>query len=1206
MSNCIEPSNLQIIPSYEGEILSLDVCIYQAVNIDNVLVWQEQYFDPNKKINVFTVNTTTGGGRPCFPACAAGFNCCDGYCVFYNDYYNCGTCGNRTGLGQICCQGVLVSTNENCGGCGRNCNGKTCCVANGVSSCIDLTSDDRNCGSCGKVCGAGETCCNGTCKNVGWLDDACENCNGPCTGGTKCCGGHCVDLQTDETNCGSCYNNITSDPVLNTCCSGVGVDLYNDAQNCGSCGNDCGDNHVCLNGYCYDLASCDYLYGVCEGYGEICCAPYSPFVPNRAGCIDPQSDYWNCGTCGNACTGDTTCCNGECINYQTDPQNCGECGNDCTDNQTGYGSLCCGGVCKTGVDNNNCGTCGNVCPSGTYCCYGTCIDIMNDNTNCGTCRHPETNPLQSYPSCVDGKQCCGGSCTDLQASLTHCGACYNECFVTIGGFTSNAKKLFSFGTDEFGGYWQILSVECASGSCVQFEGIKVRDPGCLDPQDACNSQSNCCPDPEGGLTPICISKTDPSNCGACGNVCDAGKTCCEKDGAYSCIDTQADNSNCGSCNNQCGTGTNCCDGECVNYSSDESNCGACGVACGVDEICCNGVCKNTKTDRNNCGACGTICLSGMCCDGNCCSSEQASCCPNSDPSLPKVCSILSQDESNCGTCGNVCAIGETCCNGECINLNTDESNCGTCYNSCLAGYTCCDGVCKELSQDVENCGSCNYACGEQDICCNGVCYNYFSDEEHCGSCTNACDEGETCCNGTCVNLNTGSGGSCGACGVTCLYGTICCSGICKDLLSDEANCGTCGNACGAGQTCCNGACVDLETDQNNCGSCGVNVYYGYSCCNGNMVNQLGNNFNCGSCGTTCGEGEACCNGNCVDILDSTANCGGCQLQCPSPIAKCCDGDCKSILFDIFNCGDCGTICVPPQTCYYGTCVDAPPTPPYVPTLPNIPIVPPPSIPACEFCCEITGGLNGQNISALPLTVNLTYDQYFEFQFNTALNITIYESGISSIQNCNVFDSKLFDLSDFLSENTNITPYQFDLSPSCSQGIPYFGLNNFNYNWVCPTQSLMPFIFKVKNNLAEDFSIVIDFNKIDIGPWCCTQTLPVNEQTGLFPDIIKKSVTINFIANVPNIPTFESITSTLDGFTIQIGNYDANFTYSYQSGGNYTVTISNTGLVTVSGMPANTFDTIRISTTRTNYDSKYAEIQGSSLSDPTICRIGGLI
>jgi len=42
------------------------------------------------------------------------------------------------------------------------------------------------------------------------------------------------------------------------------------------------------------------------------------------------------------------------------------------------------------------------------------------------------------------------------------------------------------------------------------------------------------------------------------------------------------------------------------------------------------------------------------------------------------------------------------------------------------------------------------------------------------------------------------------------------------------------------------------------------------------------------------------------------------------------------------------------------------------------------------------------------------------------------------------------------------------------------------------------------------------------------------------------------------------------------------------------------------MPANTFDTIRISTTRTNYDSKYAEIQGSSLSDPTICRIGGLV
>jgi len=111
---------------------------------------------------------------------------------------------------------------------------------------------------------------------------------------------------------------------------------------------------------------------------------------------------------------------------------------------------------------------------------------------------------------------------------------------------------------------------------------------------------------------------------------------------------------------------------------------------------------------------------------------------------------------------------------------------------------------------------------------------------------------------------------------------------------------------------------------------------------------------------------------------------------------------------------------------------------------------------------------------------------------------------------------------------------------------------------------------------------------------------------LFPNIIKKSVTVNFIANVANTPAFGSVISTLDGFTVQITNYDANFTYSYQSGGNYTVTISNTGLVTVSGMPDSAFDTIRISTARTNYDSKYAEIQGSSLSDPTICRLGGLI
>ena len=82
--------------------------------------------------------------------------------------------------------------------------------------------------------------------------------------------------------------------------------------------------------------------------------------------------------------------------------------------------------------------------------------------------------------------------------------------------------------------------------------------------------------------------------------------------------------------------------------------------------------------------------------------------------------------------------------------------------------------------------------------------------------------------------------------------------------------------------------------------------------------------------------------------------------------------------------------------------------------------------------------------------------------------------------------------------------------------------------------------------------------------------------------------------IANTPTFGSPTATAGGFTVQISNYDANFTYGGSATAGGTVTISNTGLVTVSGVAAKTSATATITTTRTNYANGSSQVTATSL------------
>ena len=83
-------------------------------------------------------------------------------------------------------------------------------------------------------------------------------------------------------------------------------------------------------------------------------------------------------------------------------------------------------------------------------------------------------------------------------------------------------------------------------------------------------------------------------------------------------------------------------------------------------------------------------------------------------------------------------------------------------------------------------------------------------------------------------------------------------------------------------------------------------------------------------------------------------------------------------------------------------------------------------------------------------------------------------------------------------------------------------------------------------------------------------------------------TANLLA-VALTPAFGTPTGTVDGFTVQINNYDAAYTWAGTASESGTVVVSGSGLVTVTGVPPATNSTATITTTRTGYVEGTADI-----------------
>lgn len=88
-----------------------------------------------------------------------------------------GDCDRRPSNG---CETDLLGERDDCGACGRECEGSEACVDGGCvrprcrapevecgAVCADLRKESRHCGACGAACGAGAPrCCGGVCTSA--------------------------------------------------------------------------------------------------------------------------------------------------------------------------------------------------------------------------------------------------------------------------------------------------------------------------------------------------------------------------------------------------------------------------------------------------------------------------------------------------------------------------------------------------------------------------------------------------------------------------------------------------------------------------------------------------------------------------------------------------------------------------------------------------------------------------------------------------------------------------------------------------------------------------------------------------------------------------------------------------------------------------------------------------------------------------------
>jgi hypothetical protein len=260
------------------------------------------------------------------------------------------------------------------------------------------------------------------------------------------------------------------------------------------------------------------------------------------------------------CEPEETECDGTCVDLDTNWENCGACGEGCD-----HSYVCTDGSCQ--------------CPSGRSACGGWCADLTSDSDHCSACgRACRSDQLCSDGacSCPPGLLDCDGRCVHPQSDVANCGACGVVCSapdVCVSG---------GCGCEPSGGWFS--RIERCGGRCIDVGGDRANCGGC----------GVHCPDNHTCVAAMCMEcsgllcddscvfgESDPNNCGSCSNRCDASSVCAS--GVCTPLD-------------ECPPRDPArpdpfrpayaiCDGRCVDLTSDTSHCGGCGIACAPGERC---------------------------------------------------------------------------------------------------------------------------------------------------------------------------------------------------------------------------------------------------------------------------------------------------------------------------------------------------------------------------------------------------------------------------------------------------------------------------------------------------------------------------------------------------------------------------------------------------------------------------------------------
>jgi hypothetical protein len=218
-------------------------------------------------------------------------------------------------------------------------------------------------------------------------------------------------------------------------------------------------------------------------------------------------------------------------------------------------------------------------------------------------------------------------------------------------------------------------------------------------------------------------------------------------------------------------------------------------------------------------------------------------------------------------------------------------------------------------------------------------------------------------------------------------------------------------------------------------------------------------------------------------------------------------------------------------------------------------------------------------------------------------VTVTNSTISGNSGGGIFNFSTLNIANTIIANSTSGGDYSDGGGTVNLISPATAANNLvsqgAFSWATTKTSAEINLGTLANNGGATSTLALPTGSAAIGTGNATRSnaAPVNglDQRGS----IRSSTAPNIGAfegqNPANTPTFGAPTSTADGFTVQISNYDGAFTYGGTATASGTVAISGTGLVTVSGVAANTSSTATVTTTRTNYDGGSAQVTAVSLA-----------